>query len=196
MILKPHIEDIKLIGYYLGKIIIALGITMLIPLAIAFAFGEQGPALDFAIATLIAFIFGLLLIQICHTKKDFNWLQGMIVASGAWLVAMFLGAIPLYLSGHWKSYLDACFDTMSGFATTGLVLVQDLDHLSIGHNMWRHLIMFIGGQGIVIVALSFFVRGFSGAFKMYVGEAREERILPNVIHTARFIWLVSITYLI
>lgn len=56
--------------------------------------------------------------------------------------------------------------------------------------------MFIGGQGIVIVALSFFVKGASGAFKMYVGEARDERILPNVIHTARFIWLVSITYLI
>lgn len=56
--------------------------------------------------------------------------------------------------------------------------------------------MFIGGQGIVIVALSFFVRGFSGAFKMYVGEARDERVLPNVIHTSRFIWLVSIVYLI
>ncbi len=85
---------------------------------------------------------------------------------------------------------------MSGFATTGLALVQNLDHLSYTHNFWRHLIMFIGGQGIVIIALSFFVRGFSGAFKMYVGEARDEKILPNVIHTARFIWLVSITYLI
>lgn len=56
--------------------------------------------------------------------------------------------------------------------------------------------MFIGGQGIVIVALSLLVKGASGAFKMYVGEARDERILPNVIDTARFIWLVSIVYLI
>jgi trk system potassium uptake protein TrkH len=48
----------------------------------------------------------------------------------------------------------------------------------------------------VIIALSFFVRGVSGAFKMYVGEARDERILPNVINTARFIWLISIVYLI
>jgi trk system potassium uptake protein TrkH len=109
---------------------------------------------------------------------------------------MLLGAIPLYLSGHWQSYLDSCFEAMSGFATTGLVLVQDLDHLSYTHNLWRHLIMFIGGQGIVIVALSFFVKGLSGAFKMYVGEARDERIMPNVIHTSRFIWLVSTVYLI
>lgn len=56
--------------------------------------------------------------------------------------------------------------------------------------------MFIGGQGIVVVALSLFVKGFSGAFKMYVGEARDEKVLPNVIHTSRFIWLVSIVYLI
>lgn len=56
--------------------------------------------------------------------------------------------------------------------------------------------MFIGGQGIVIVALAFFVKGLSGAFKMYVGEARDERVLPNVIDTSRFIWAVSVVYLI
>jgi len=123
-------------------------------------------------------------------------MQGMIVVSLSWIVAMFLGAVPLYLSGHWKSFLDACFDAMSGFATTGLVLVQDLDHMSYTHNLWRHLIMFLGGRGIVEIALSFFVRGFSGAFKMYVGEARDERILPNVVHTSRFIWLVSFVYLV
>jgi len=85
---------------------------------------------------------------------------------------------------------------MSGFATTGLTIVQDLDHLSYSHNLWRHVVMFIGGQGIVIVALSFLVRGAAGAFRIYVGEGREEKILPNVISTARFIWLVSITYLV
>ena len=196
MILKPRLEDIKTIGYYLGKIIVSLGLTMLVPIIIGVAFGEINPVLEFLIGIEIALIFGLILIKLCFTEKELNWMQGMIVVSLSWLVAMLLGAIPLYLSGHWKSYLDACFDAMSGFATTGLVLVQDLDHLSYTHNLWRHLIMFIGGQGIVIVAFSFFVRGFSGAFKMYVGEARDERVLPNVIHTARFIWLVSITYLI
>lgn len=195
MILKPRREDIKVIGYYLGKIIIGIAMTMIIPICIGLAFAELNPVLDFVIAIETAFIFGLILTKVCFTEKDLNWMQGMIVVSLSWLIAMILGAIPLYLSGHWKSYLDACFDAMSGFATTGLTLVQDLDHLSFAHNIWRHLIMFIGGQGIIIVALAFFVKGFSGAFKMYVGEARDERILPNVIYTARFIWLVSIVYL-
>ncbi len=195
MILRPRLEDVKNIGYYLGKIIIGLGLTMLVPIIFGLVLREVNPTLDFIIGIEITLIFGIILTKLCFTDKDLNWMQGMIVVSFAWLVAMLLGAIPLYLSGHWKSYLDACFDAMSGFATTGLTLVQDLDHLSLTHNLWRHLIMFIGGQGIVIIALSFFVKGRAGAFKMYVGEARDERIMPNIIHTSRFIWIVSIVYL-
>jgi len=196
MILKPQLQDFKNIGYYSGRIIIGISLTMLVPMVIGLLFGEINPALDFLIAAEIALIIGLILTRLCFTKKDLNWMQGMIVVSLSWLAAMLVAAIPLYLSGHWGSYLDACFETMSGFATTGLTLAQDLDHLSYAHNLWRHLIMFIGGQGIVVVAVSFFMKGFSGAFKMYVGEARDERVLPNVIHTSRFIWLVSIVYLI
>ena len=196
MLLKPQIKDIKIVTYYLGKIIIGLSLTLLLPLALALANQEINPALDFCISLLISLIIGLILTTLCKTREDLNWMQGMSLVALSWLAAMFLGAIPLFLSGHWGSYLDACFDAMSGFATTGLVLVQDLDHLALSCNLWRHLTMFIGGQGIVIVALSFFMRGFSGAFRMYVGEAREERVLPNVVHTARFIWLVSIVYLI
>jgi trk system potassium uptake protein TrkH len=196
MILKPRPEDLKIIGYYLGKIILGLALTMALPIAMGLCFGEINPTLDFIIGLIISTFCGYLLTVFCFTEKDMNWMHGMIVVSLAWLAAMVLGAVPLYLSGHWKSFLDACFDAMSGFATTGLVLVQDLDHLSYAHNFWRHFIMFIGGQGVVVVALSFFVKGMSGAFKMYVGEARDERILPNVIQTARFIWIVSITYLI
>jgi trk system potassium uptake protein TrkH len=196
MILKPRLEDLKIIGFYLGKIILGLAMTMSIPILTGLFFREFNPVLDFLIGSEISVLLGLLLVKLCRTEKDLNWMQGMIVVSLSWIVAMFVGAIPLYLSGHWKSFLDACFDSMSGFATTGLALVQDLDHMSYTHNLWRHLIMFLGGQGIVVIALSFFVRGFSGAFKMYVGEAREEKILPNVVHSSRFIWLVSCVYLV
>jgi len=196
MVLKPHLDDLKIIGYYLGKITIGIGLFMLIPIICALGFREVGPTFDFFIGIGVSFLLGFILTKICFTDKDLNWMQGMIVVSLSWLVATIIGAIPLHLSGHFKSYLDACFDAMSGFATTGLSLAQDLDHISYTHNLWRHLIMFIGGQGIVIVALSLFMKGLSGAFKMYVGEARDERVLPNVIHTSRFIWLVSIIFLV
>jgi len=196
MLLRPRIQDIKIIGYYLAKISFGLGLSMLLPLAVALAFQEPNPALDFLCGMLIAFLLGLLLHILCKSKDEPGWMHGMVIVSLSWLLASFLASIPMFMSGHWRAYLDAYFDAMSGFATTGLTLVQDLDHLAHAHNFWRHLIMFIGGQGIVVFALSFLVRGFSGAFKMYVGEARDERVLPNVIQTARFIWLLSITYLI
>jgi trk system potassium uptake protein TrkH len=196
MILRPSFSDIKIIGYFLGKIIIGLALTMIIPGAVGIAFGEINPTLDFIISIELFLALGLVLNKLCYTEEDLNWMQGMIVVSLSWLLAAVLGALPLYMSGHWNTFLDAVFEAMSGFATTGLTLAQDLDHLSFAHNMWRHLIMFIGGQGVVIIALSVFVKGISGAFKMYVGEARDERVMPNVINTARFIWLVSIVYLI
>ncbi len=196
MILKPRFEDLKAIGFYLGKITLGLAFTMLIPVLTGLFYGETDPAADFVIGIEISVLLGLTLQRLCRTDKDLNWMQGMIVVSLSWFVAMFLGAIPLYLSGHWKSYLDACFEAMSGFATTGLTLVQDLDHLSRSHNLWRHFASFIGGQGIAIIALSLFVRGTSGAFRMYVGEGRDERLVPNVVNTARFIWLISIVFFI
>lgn len=196
MVFKPTLDDFKGIGYYLGKIIIGLGLTMLFPIISAVIFKEINPAYDFIISLLICLILGQLLTVVCSTQKDLSWVQGMVVVALAWIVAAVLGAVPFYLSGHWKSFLDCVFDAMSGFATTGLVLAQDLDHMAMSVNLWRHLIMFLGGQGIVVIALSFLVRGSAGAFRMYVGEARDEKVLPNVVETSRFIWLVSIVYLI
>ncbi len=130
------------------------------------------------------------------TTRDLTWAHGLVVASFSWFLATALGAIPHWLSGHFGSYLDAVFDVMSGLTTTGMFLVQDLDHISQGLNMWRHLLTYAGGQGIFVIALTFLVRSTPGAYKVYVGEGKDERLMPNVIHTARAIWLVSIAYLI
>jgi trk system potassium uptake protein TrkH len=85
---------------------------------------------------------------------------------------------------------------MSGYTTTGLYLLQDLDHVAYGLNMWRHLLTYAGGQGIVVVALTFLFKGAAGAYTVYVGEGKDERLLPNVVNTARAIWLVSLTWLV
>lgn len=197
MILKPQSQDVRLISHFLGKIVIGFGMTMILPIFIAFFFREAVPVVDFAIGCCASLCVGYGLTALARLGDDaeMKWMHGMVVVSLAWIVCMLLGAVPLYLSGHWKSYLDACFEAMSGLATTGLVLVQDLDHLSHAANFWRHLMMFIGGQGIIVVALAFLVKGGSGAFRIYVGEARDEKILPNVVETAKFIWFVSFVYL-
>jgi Trk-type K+ transport system membrane component len=99
MILKPRFEDLKAIGFYLGKITLGLAFTMLIPVLTGLFYGETDPAADFVIGIEISVLLGLTLQRLCRTDKDLNWMQGMIVVSLSWFVAMFLGAIPLYLSG-------------------------------------------------------------------------------------------------
>lgn len=198
MIFRPQQQDLRIIAHFLGKIVLGFGVMMIFPIGISFLFAEYVPAVDFSIGLLLSVCAGLLLTGLAQLPKDaeMHWMHGMVVVSGAWVVCMFLGAFPLYLSGHWKSFLDACFEAMSGLATTGLVLVQDLDHLSHAANLWRHLLMFLGGQGVIVVALTFLVKGGPGAFQLYVGEARDEKILPNVVETAKFIWLVSLVYFV
>lgn len=184
-----------MILYYVGRLILGIGFTMVIPLLVALISFEWDPALDFVIGMSATIAVGYLLLIICRTGRDPGWGHGVLVVPLAWLAAMVLGAIPLYLSGHFASFLNAMFDAMSGFAPTGLTIIQDLDHLSYSHNFWRHLMLFIGGQGIVVVTLTLMTSGAAGVYGMYVGEAREEKILPNLIHTARIIWLVSFVYL-
>ncbi|MCX8007616.1 MAG: TrkH family potassium uptake protein, partial [Coriobacteriia bacterium] len=193
--LRPRVEDHLVIGKYTGKVIIGVGLLMSVPLVTSLVFAEWDTAIDFVIGMAACFIFGLATQVVCRTDKDLEWSHGLVVASGSWLVATVLGALPHYLSGHEGSYLDAMFDVMSGYTTTGLYLLQDLDHVSHGLNMWRHVLTYAGGQGIVVIALAFLFRGTAGAYKVYVGEGKDERLLPNVIQTARAIWLVSLVWL-
>ncbi len=196
MILRPRKQDHLLIGKYTGKIVTGVGLLMVIPLVTSLVFQEWDTAVDFVISISACLIFGLVTQLLCRTERDLNWSHGLVVASGSWIVATALGALPQWLSGHEGSYLDAMFDAMSGYTTTGLYLLQDLDHISHGLNMWRHVLTYAGGQGIVVIALTFLFKGTAGAYKVYVGEGKDERLLPNVVQTARAIWLVSLTWLV
>jgi len=195
MIVRPRREDHLVIGKYTGKVLVGVGLLMVVPLVTSIVFAEWDTAIDFVISMMACFLFGYGAQFLCRTEKDLAWSHGLVVASGSWIWATLLGCLPHYLSGHEGSYLDSMFDVMSGYTTTGLYLLQDLDHISYGLNMWRHLLTYAGGQGIVVIALTFLFKGTAGAYKVYVGEGKDERLLPNVVQTARAIWLVSLAYL-
>ncbi len=195
MIPKPRSSDLKVIGLYTGKIIIGVGLMMVIPLIVSLAFGEWNAAVDFLVGIGACLAVGLTAEVFCQTTRDPTWSHGLVIAAFSWFLATALGAIPHWLSGHFSSFIDAVFDIMSGYTTTGLYLIQDLDHISNGLNMWRHLLTYAGGQGIIVVALSFLFHGTAGAYKVYVGEGKDERLMPNIVRTARTIWMISLIYL-
>jgi trk system potassium uptake protein TrkH len=196
MVLRPRAADLKVIGLYTGRIIIGVGLLMAAPLVTAIAAAEWAAVVDFVIGMCACLALGLAAEIACRNAREPTWTHGLVVAGFSWFAATAVGAVPHWLSGHFGSYLDAMFDLMSGYTTTGLVLIQDLDHVSNALNMWRHLLTFAGGQGIVVIALTFLVGGTQGAYPLYVGEGKDERLLPNVIRTAKAIWLISLVYLV
>ena len=193
MLFRPDEQDFRLIGFYTGRVMFGLGVVMLLPAALAFALGEHNDGLAFVIAASVAIALSRITELTLHTRAPLTTSLGLATVTLSWLTASVFGAIPLLLSGHFDGFLDAYFEAMSGFTTNGLTLAQDLDHLSASMNLWRHLMLFMGGQGIIVVVLSAFAVS-SGITSLYTGEGREEKILPNVVRTARFIWRVALAY--
>lgn len=187
--------DLNIVMHYLGKIMIVLGFTMILPLIVAIIYWEPNTILDFVISMSVSFVFGLLCMRLFPVTRSPSTIQAMIIAALTWLVACFFCAVPHYLSGHFLSFLDCYFDVMSGFTATGFTLIQNLDHASNGLNMWRHLITYIGGQGIVVLALSFLITSSGGAYKIMVGEGKDEALEPSIRKTAQNIWIISLVTL-
>ena len=195
LLVRPSRQDLQLVGLYVGKVCFGLGLLQLIPLGFAVALAEWNSATALAVGSGVSIAIGLAAELRLHTQRQLLWSHGLVTVAAAWLVGPVLIAIPFWLSGHWGSYLDALFDAMSGLTTSGLALVQDLDHLPEPINLLRHLTHFAGGQGIIIVVLTMFA-STSGVGTLYVGEGRDDRIVPNIIRTARFIYLVAGVYLV
>lgn len=199
-IFRNMVGSVEIISYYTGYVVLCMAVLMLVPIATSLIFAEWNPLLDFLISMAITVVVGLGMVlfgwRTRLQKAHIQWKHGFVVAALSWLILMVLCAIPTMLSGNVGSMLDACFDVMSGFTTTGLVLTQNLDHLSSGLNMWRHMLTFIGGQGMVVLALTVMVKGTNGAYKLYVGEAKDIELVPNVKGTTRIIWKISMVYLL
>lgn len=189
--------NIRAILHYTGMLVLAVAGAMVVPFIVAVISGEWDPALDYVLGAGVTSLVGALLVRLAPRGTPINRRDALLITALAWLAASLTAAVPLAFSGHFGSYLDATFEAMSGFTTSGLILVQDLDHLANAHNVWRHLTHLIGGQGIVVAALSIAIgmRG-GGAMSLYHAEGRDEKIMPNVMHTARFIWLVTAVYVV
>ena len=194
MLIRPDAGDFRLILLYTSRVVYGVGLAMLVPAAVAVAFGERMDAWSFVLAASLAIGIGRLSEMFLQTRRPLNTSHALASVASSWLVVPLFGALPLVLSGHYVSYLDAYFEAMSGFANIGLTLANDLDHMSRSVNLWRHLMQFIGGQGIVVIVLTAFSSGAARLGTLYSGEGREDVILPNIVRTARFIWRVALVY--
>jgi trk system potassium uptake protein TrkH len=194
VLVRPIARDFKIVGFYLGRVFLVVAAASLLPLGWDLLGREWGPSSSFLLMIGIFAVLGTTMLRWSVGEQRLDWGHGMVVVAVTWLAVPAIGAIPFILSGHFAGPLDAYFDAMSGLSTTGLALIQDLDHLAPSLNFWRHLLHFLGGQGIVIAMLVLFAGG--GALTLYYGEGRDDHILPSVRSTARFIWSVAAAHLV
>lgn len=152
------------LGKILGKIMILEGILMLAPLAVSLIYRESlVHILAFLIPIVAVTVIGFLL-QLPKPKRDTLYQkEGFALTAMVWIVMTLFGAIPFVLNGDIPNYIDACFEIMSGFTTTGASVITDITSISHSALFWRSLSHWIGGMGILVFVLIFIPESNDGS---------------------------------
>ncbi len=191
MLLRPDARDRRIVGGYVGRVLVGIGLLHLPAILTALVLGELNDAAGMTVGGLLAVVMGRAADLRWSTRDvQLDWAHGLVTVAMAWLVAPLPIAVSLITSGHLATFVDAYFEAMSGLTTSGMSMVRDLDHLGTGMQLLRHLTHFAGGQGIILVVLTVLASGQSQIGTLFVGEGREERVVPSVIRTARLIYVI------
>ncbi len=190
---RYSLYDFRVICHYLGVLLFFTGLIMIVPLVTALVLGEYEPASRYLLSMGASVTVGSLMRMLRIAPGRLNRQQAVAVTSFAWLVVGLFAAIPLGLSSHYNSPIDALFDAVSLITTTGVSIASNADHMSYADNMWRFIVSYAGGLGLIVVAMSFGIFGAGASnSSLYESEGRSEHVLPNVVQTAKFILKFSV----
>jgi trk system potassium uptake protein TrkH len=178
-----------------GSLIKYLGLAPLVPAAIAVGYDES--PWPFVIAAAIAFGLGWTLERVTHGKTQVGIREGFLVVSLTWLLAAAVGALPYWLSAEAQlaNPLDAYFEAMSGFTTTGATVLTDIEGISRSLAMWRQLTQWLGGMGIIVLALAVLPRLKVGGRQLLETELpgpEIEKLTLRIREIAQRLWLLYV----
>lgn len=169
-----------------------LGLLMLLPIVVALIYGEVKLVSSFLYSSLISILIGAIFYRFFKSRGELSLRGAMIFSSSLWLLVCALGALPYYLSGY-LSYFDAYFEAMSGFTTTGFSMFPNLDIVPYSIHFWRGFTQWLGGIGIIVLALVI-LSPSRNIMRLYISEGREERVLPTIRSTVRIILYIYLIY--
>ena len=186
--------NIQLTLRILGALLLFLSAALLFPIPFALYFND-GAAIAFLWSAGITCIVGLTLFQLCRSERDLSVREGFAIVSFGWLFYAIFGALPFVISGAIPSPLDAMFETMSGFTTTGASILTEIEGLPESILLWRSLTQWIGGMGIIVMSLAILpMLGVGGMqlFKAEVPGPTADRLKPRIQDTAKLLWGVYV----
>lgn len=188
--------NIKLISRALGVVLCCEAVAMLPSLGLAWAGqGSDTPAFMASIA--ITSVAGLALLITKPRTMQVGYKEGFIVATLAWLILSIFGALPFYLSGATPHLVDALFESISGFTTTGASVIVDVETLPQGILFWRSFTHWLGGMGIIVLTLALMPSLNVAGFRMFKAEVpgpTKSKVLPKVAQTARELYKVYLIF--
>ena len=173
-------SNYKTVFFTLGVLQIILGISMIVPVLTQIVYSEMDSS--FIGASIISIIFGILffLSNLNHDKK-LNLQQAFLLTALSWLSIALFGSLPFIFSTLDLTITDAFFESMSGITTTGSTIISDLEQAPKGILLWRAMLQWLGGIGIIVMAITLMPIMNVGGMQLFKISSNDssEKILPK-----------------
>lgn len=180
----------KMTTYIIGRMLGVEGLVLLIPALVSVIYGEDGWK-AFGITSIILVGFYLVFGRKKPEDTKIYGKDGFVIIASAWILWSIFGAIPFWISGTIPSYIDALFETVSGFTTTGSTILTDIASLPKGMNFWRCLTHWIGGMGVlvfVMVIVSLEDNNSMHLMRAEVPGPETDKLVPKARETAKILY--------
>ncbi|MER2529046.1 MAG: potassium transporter TrkG [Candidatus Competibacter denitrificans] len=191
-------SPLKTALYMVGVLMILFSATMLPPMAVAWYYDGQSVVLPFAEAMGVMLGLGLLCwLPVCRYKLDLRNRDGFAVVVAFWFLLSLIGALPFMLSENPHVRLvDAVFETVSGLTTTGGTVLSGLDTMPRAIVYYRAQLNFLGGMGIIVLAVALLPMLGVGGMQLYKAETpgpmKDEKLTPRITETAKNLWFIYV----
>ena len=181
------------IFHLLGFLNLILAGSMVLPLIVNWIYGESH-ARGYLLSMAVTGATGLLLMLIFKkSSRELSHRDGFAIVALGWVLATFFGALPYLFTGAFTSLVDACFETASGFTTTGSTMMTDIAKNPQAILFWRALTQWLGGMGIILLSLAILPLLGIGGMQLYKAEVpgpTADKLRPRMTQTARILWQV------
>lgn len=185
----------RMVLYTVGTVIKIESALMVLPLIVSLIY-KEACAVDFLISIGIALVLGFALTLIFKPgSKVIYAKEGFVIVALAWFVLSAVGALPFYLSREIPSYIDAFFETVSGFTTTGASILTDVEAMSKGLLFWRSFTHWVGGMGVLVFMLAIVPGVSDRSIHILRAEAPGPivgKLVPKMKHTARILYVIYV----
>ncbi|MFM7704816.1 MAG: TrkH family potassium uptake protein [Rubrivivax sp.] len=180
----------------IGRMVLLFALLMGVPLAFALAARDPAEEAFLTAAGLTVLCGALMSVATRRFRRELRPREGFLLVGLTWLVLPAFGALPLLLALPGLSLTDAYFEAMSAFTATGATVLTGLDELPLSVNVWRCFMMFVGGLGIIVLAVAILpLLGVGGSqlFKAEItGPMKDQKLTPRIADTARMIWVAYV----